>query len=139
VANYVIPLDVSRQIADKLIAAAGLFDGASIGIYNVNVAPGPNTVLADLPSPAFTGSAPVVIGAWNDAFIGADGNVHLTAPSEQFTASATPGAPETIYGAKIIGDPGGTPFLIAAWKFDTPVEITVKYDGLNVDIDVIIV
>jgi hypothetical protein len=138
-ANYVIPLDVSRQIADTLTGTGKLFDAAEIALYINNVTPGPLTALADLTLATFTGSSPQLITTWGAAYIGADGSIHLTAPSALFTATATPGTPQTVYGATVVGDPGGTPFLIAAWRFDTPVNIAVKYDGVVADVDIIIV
>lgn len=133
----------SRQfIEDELNSlkeTGGLLDGAKVILWTNDTSlftPTPLTTYADLTQPAFTGYAISAALVWRDAYIGADGSVHLSAPSVLFRASAAVSPGVTVYGYAIVGVPGAGNKLANIVILDTPFTFTLANEALEVEIDI---
>lgn len=130
--NAVMQFLARIAAANRLTASSGPLNGCQLVLFTNPIAYDPNTTLADLTLATFSGYAAVTGITFGTAYIGVDGFVHVTAPSQQFSASASPNA-ETIYGWALLNTAGTT--LILGTTFDTPINITQQYDGVLVQPD----
>lgn len=116
-----------------VLSASGKYlDGAVVRLFKNNFSPNPASLLADFDEADFTGyaeSAPVV---WGVPYLDVDGIIKVTAGSVQYTQTGT-GTTNTCYGWYLVGDPGGTEYLIGSERFDSPVSFTFTGAGKVVD------
>jgi len=78
-----------RQAALDAITAVGeILDATEAVLYQNVMQPDVNTVIGDVTVATFSGYAPSAALVFGTAYIAADGYVHVTAPSVQFTQTA---------------------------------------------------
>lgn len=124
---------VWRTILNRLIADApaesdpGILFEVKVLLFQNDVTPNRNTVLADLDVATFSGYATLTAQTFNPALTDDDGNTRVIGPVCQFTATAAT-ITNTIYGYYVT-DTAGT-LLLGAERFDEPVEVTGAGDGV---------
>lgn len=119
-------------VLNALAAADGYLDGAVVKLFQNDIVPTPATALGDLTVATFSGYAASAVLDWGAGFIDTDGVAKLAAASVNFLQTADT-VVNTVYGYYVVGDPGGTPYLIFANRFTTPVHFSGPGLGINVD------
>lgn len=126
--TQVIPTTEQLTILAALINTGAPFEAPIVKLFQNDVVPDVNTVLADLDEADFAGYADVNGPTWGTPYIDVDGNALVTAASHEFVASG-PTPANTIYGWYMTDDPATK--LLAAYRFSTPVGINATGDGLT--------
>lgn len=124
-------LGISKNLAG-LVAGSGYLDGAVVRLYANDITPNPTTLLGGFTELVATGYAESAALVWGVPFTGVDGVTKVEAASVQFTQTGTV-ATGTAYGWYMVGDPGGSEYLIASERFLTPVPFTFIGAGVVVD------
>lgn len=124
--------DVILAIMDAAGAMGGPLNGNLVMLIKEDFDPSRELLLADVVEADFNGYARSTAVVWDPAYIGADEQVHLTAPGKPFLA--TDGViPNTIFGWALL-DSGGT-IITAAFRYDNPIAISRASDGVVVQPD----
>jgi len=128
---FVMMADEIRRLMTS--GTTGLAYGdVKVGLFKNDVVPNPNMLLTDLEEADFDGyllQATALIGTPYDNQAG-DSIQALTPKFFQVSGITTP---NTIYGWYLIHDTGGTDFLIAVDRFDTPVPMVDTSDAFYVN------
>lgn len=125
----------NQLAAMQLLAdAGGPYEDFVLGLYQNELVPSRFTTFADLTVATFTGYAPVTAVNFASAYIGSNGQVHLTGPGTLFEMTVAT-VLNTIYGYYIAAT-GGT-VLLAAYALPTPVPISVAGAGVFIVPDLV--
>lgn len=98
-------------------------------LFTDDLTPDKNTALADLTAPTFTGYARQAFTA-GAVYRDESGNWAITLGDAQFTATATPGSPQIVYGWAIVDDLTTPTEIFAAGRLDNPRIFATNGDGL---------
>jgi hypothetical protein len=123
--------DTALAALAALVDTGALFDGAKVMLFKNNVSVGPEAVLSDLEVADFTGYGISSAVTYGVPYIGQDGTAEVTAGSKQFTQTDDT-TTCAVYGWALVGDPAGTPFLIAGANFDEPLSMAAAGMGVVV-------
>lgn len=108
----------------------GTFDGMKTGLFQNNVVPSRDTLLADLTPADFTGYALNATAAYAAAGLDSDGTPIMATGVITFTAGSPITVSNTIYGYYIV-DSAGTALLLAE-RFPTPVQVALPGQVLKI-------
>lgn len=86
------------------------------------------TVLGDLTECTFAGYAEINPVVWVHR-VGPAGVPYLAGPTLTYVATGV-GLPQSVGGWYLVGDPGGTEYLIGGYSFDAPVDLLVAGNSL---------
>jgi hypothetical protein len=100
-----------------------LLDGVKCGLFKNDYAPTTLTALADLNPADFHGYALSAALVWGVPYYDQSGVATVVSGDQQFTATTPLAGPQIIYGYYIVDGAGAV--LIAAARFDTPVNIII--------------
>lgn len=135
-----LPVKSVRLQLGELLAAddttlAPATDANKVALIASPFTPSENLVIGDLTLATFTGSTPLA-GATGTQQVGvnpATGDQIITikdpAGGYRWECSATPTAPETIYGFALMDNAGAV--LLAVEAFDTPITISASGEEIN--------
>lgn len=129
--SKVYPRHSDVAVLTELKTADNYLDGAKVSLFKADVVPDKDTVLADLTPADFSGYAQSAAVVWGTPYLDASGKATVQGASVQFTQTADT-VSNTVYGWMLVGDPAGTPYLICAERFATPVTMTEASDGIVV-------
>lgn len=115
----------------QLLDAGGPFDTPTLFLYQANIQPTRQTVLADLVYADFHGYAAVAGLTFSGSFYDADGSALALGTAEAFIATSG-GAlnPQSIYGYGLANV--GLTLLLAAYRFSEPQAIAQVGDAVTV-------
>lgn len=119
----VIPAQISLDVLAELISTGRLLDGVKIGLFGNDLHPSSTTVLADIVPSTFNGYALSSAVVWGTPYFDQAGIATVVAGDKQFTCTTPLAAPEQVFGYYIVDGAGA--ILIAAARFDTPVQIII--------------
>lgn len=126
----------TQQVQLALLAqgSGSPFAGQKVMLFQNNLLPTPTSVLANFVEATFDGYAKQAVGTYPTPYIGADGFIHLTWPSVQFTMTGST-TPNTISGW------GLTNTAATVWNggnnLPAPVQMQGPPDGIIVVPDII--
>lgn len=124
-----VPGPLLLAVLADLVGAGGQFDACILKLFQNDVIPTRDSVLADLDEADFTGYADVNAVAFGTPYYDADGAGIVTAPSHEFVATGSTIA-NVIYGFYLTDDPATV--LRAAYRFADPVGIGAAGQGVTV-------
>lgn len=127
----VYPVLGNLAAVTALAGTGGTWNGAKVQLSKANITPDPSTLLADMTPADFTGYALSAAVTWGTPFIDTDGVEKTVGVAKQFTQTGT-GVTNTVYFYVIVGDPAGTPFAIASFRYTSSVQFTQTNAGLVV-------
>lgn len=116
----------------ELTDTGNYLDGAKAMLFKNDITPSVDSILADLTPADFSGYAMSAAVVWGAPFKDENGNLVVRAGSCEFNQTAAT-VTNTVYGWGLVGDPSGTPFLICAERFETPVQMIDSLCGVVVD------
>lgn len=114
-----------------LTTALKYLDGAVVRLGTNVTRPGDATTLADMVPATFNGYAESSAVVWGSPFIDVDGSVKVVGGSKQFTKTAG-GSSETVTCWYLVGDPGGTEYLIKVFWYDSSIPVVTTGQGIVV-------
>lgn len=127
-----VPVTDQLAILNALIATGKLLDGVGVMLWQNNYVPTVQTTLADLTACTFTGYSAVDPVVWAAASTPETaGGARVLGASVQFQQTART-TDNTAYGWALVGDPGGTPYLLCAQRFDIPVQFNLIGRAVNI-------
>lgn len=129
--SKVYPRKSDLKVLTELKVADNYLDGAKVMLFQNAIVPDKDTELADLDVATFSGYAVSAAVVWGTPYLDANGVATVQAGSVQFTQSAIT-VTNTVYGWALVGDPAGTPYLICAERFDSPIAMLEVSDGIVV-------
>lgn len=127
----VYPVLGNLAVILELAGAGGTWNGAKVQLSKANITPDPSTLLVDMTPADFTGYALSAAVSWGTPFIDTDGVEKTVGVAKQFTQTGT-GTVNTVYFFVLVGDPAGTPFAIASFRYASSVQFTQANAGLVV-------
>lgn len=116
---------------EMLAQDPGALLSSTLHLFQNDITPTVNTLLADLDEADFTGYAPLDPIVWDSAFITPEGLYKLVGESTLFEMTATT-VINTIYGWYVTRELATVDFLVVAKRFDAPIEVTVTGAGVLV-------
>lgn len=119
-----------RKILDKLVLAGAYLDGAVIRLASDNIPVTKDLKLTDLTPCVYSGyaeSAPIV---WGTAFLDVNNVPTVAGGSVPFISTGD--TTDVAHVAYLVGDPGGTEYLIAATAIDPPFTFDRAGRGMEV-------
>lgn len=122
------------QLALMAQGSGSPFASMKVVLNQTNVAPTPTSKLADFTPATFDGYAPIAVGSFPTPYIGADGFVHLTWASVQFTMTGST-TPNTIYSWGLTNTAGT--IWVAGNAMPAPVQMNAPPDGIIIVPDLI--
>lgn len=112
---------------------AGDYSGPLVGckmmLFTNPITPQKTTVFADLTEATFSGYAQVAL-TYGGSLVDGNGTQELTSNLAAFRATGTPTS-ETLYGYGIT-DGGGTPVLLGAETFPSPIVVGTAGNGVSI-------
>lgn len=128
----VVTLVQKIAMLNAITEAAAAWDQSELRLFQNDYDPLESMDVADFTEADFDGYAAQTITAFEAAYKGEDGYATVYADGlYQFDCTGDT-TPNTIYGYYVVGDPGGTPFLAFAERFDTPVAVLDALDAVVV-------
>lgn len=106
----VVPTPITIEILDSLIAAGGEFDGALVRLFQNDIQPTKDSILADFTIATFTGFATSAAIVWAGPILNPDGEPIVIGDLKLFTGGSPFTVSNTIYGYYIV-DAAGTKLL----------------------------
>lgn len=119
--DWILSNAAKRAIVASLVAAepedpaAGIWNGAKMGLFQGEFVPNANQVLGDLDVADFTGYALSSAIVWGAAYSEEDGTARTEGASKQFTATDST-VTNSVTGAYIVAADGTT--LLATKRYD---------------------
>jgi hypothetical protein len=131
---FATPLSTKLAALSEMVAVGEVLAGCKIHLYANQLIPSQGTLLTMFVEATFTGYVAQSVGAWGAAYIGPDGNAHVTAPGLQFQATDDV-TPNTIYGWYMTNTAGTE--LVGAANFLTPIPIVAALQAVVMQPDFI--
>jgi len=97
-------------------------------LFQNDITPGPNSVVADFTEANFGSYASVTLSTWGAPYVDVDGIAKVSPPSSQFQPDDSDD-PNTIYGFYVT-QAGAPTVLLYAARLDTPVPLVTPADAL---------
>lgn len=107
-----------RKVLDKLVAASAYLDGSVIRLASDDIQVTKDLKLTDLTPCAYSGYAESAAIVWGSAFLDVNNVPTVAGGSVPFIQTGD--TTDVAHIAYLVGDPGGTEYLIAAIRLDPP-------------------